>query len=84
MGLVGRGREDDDEDEDGEEDEEEEMVLGDAVMRAEAALRAAAASAASTFNRCVVADPSCNCEAWSPNAPGVVTPDTAPDIFGPA
>ena len=31
-------------------------------------------------NRCIVADLSCNCEACSLDAPGVVTPDTAPDI----
>ena len=34
-------------------------------------------------NRCIVADLSCNCEACSLDAPGVVTPDTAPDISEP-
>ena len=34
-------------------------------------------------NRCIVADISCNCEACSFDAPGVVTPDTAPDISEP-
>ena len=33
--------------------------------------------------RCMVADLSCNCEACSLDAPGVVTPDTAPDISEP-
>ena len=31
-------------------------------------------------NRCIVVDLSCDCEACSLDAPGVVTPDTAPDI----
>ena len=34
-------------------------------------------------NRCVVADLSCNCEACSLDAPGVVMPDTAPDSLEP-
>ena len=34
-------------------------------------------------NRCIVADLSCDCEACSLDAPGVVTPDTAPDISEP-
>ena len=34
-------------------------------------------------NRCIVADLSCNCEACSLDAPGVVSPDTAPDISKP-
>ena len=34
-------------------------------------------------NRCIVVDLSCDCEACSLNAPGVVTPDTAPDISEP-
>ena len=34
-------------------------------------------------NRCIVVDLSCNCEACSLDAPGVVTPDTAPDISEP-
>ena len=34
-------------------------------------------------NRCIVADLSCNCEACSLDAPGVVTPETAPDISEP-
>ena len=34
-------------------------------------------------NRCIVVDPSCDCEACSLDAPGVVTPDTAPDISEP-
>ena len=34
-------------------------------------------------NRCIVADLSCNSEACSLDAPGVVTPDTAPDISEP-
>ena len=34
-------------------------------------------------NCCIVADLSCNCEACSLDAPGVVTPDTAPDISEP-
>ena len=34
-------------------------------------------------NRCIVADLSCNCEACSLDASGVVTPDTAPDILQP-
>ena len=37
-------------------------------------------SHAAACNRCIVADLSCNCEACSLDAPGVVTPDTAPDI----
>ena len=36
------------------------------------------------FNRCIVADLSCNCKACSLDAPGVVTPDTAPDISEPS
>ena len=34
-------------------------------------------------NRCIVVDLSCDCEACSLDAPGVVTPDTAPDISEP-
>ena len=34
-------------------------------------------------NRCIVVDLFCNCEACSLDAPGVVTPDTAPDISEP-
>ena len=34
-------------------------------------------------NRCIVVDLCCNCEACSLDAPGVVTPDTAPDISEP-
>ena len=34
-------------------------------------------------NRCIVVDLSCNCEACSLDAPGVVTPDTSPDISEP-
>ena len=34
-------------------------------------------------DRCIVADLSCNCEACSLDAPGVVTPNTAPDISEP-
>ena len=34
-------------------------------------------------NRCIVVDVFCNCEACSLDAPGVVTPDTAPDISEP-
>ena len=34
-------------------------------------------------NRCRVVDLCCNCEACSLDAPGVVTPDTAPDISDP-
>ena len=36
-----------------------------------------------TCNRCIVVDLCCNCEACSLDAPGVVTPDTAPDISEP-
>ena len=35
-------------------------------------------------NRCIVVDLCCNCEACSLDAPGVVMPDTAPDISEPA
>ena len=38
---------------------------------------------ADVCNRCIVVDLSCNCEACSLDAPGVVTPDTAPDISEP-
>ena len=34
-------------------------------------------------NRCIVVDLCCDCEACSLDAPGVVTPDTAPDISEP-
>ena len=34
-------------------------------------------------NHCIVVDLSCDCEACSLDAPGVVTPDTAPDISEP-
>ena len=34
-------------------------------------------------NRCIVVDLSCDCEACSLDDPGVVTPDTAPDISEP-
>ena len=34
-------------------------------------------------NSCVVADLSCNCEACSLDAPGGVSPDTAPDDRNP-
>ena len=34
-------------------------------------------------NRCIVVDLSCDCEACSLDAPGVETPDTAPDISEP-
>ena len=34
-------------------------------------------------NRCIVVDLSCDCEACSLDAPGVVTSDTAPDISEP-
>ena len=37
----------------------------------------------SLCSRCIVVDLSCNCEACSLDAPGVVTPDTAPDISEP-
>ena len=36
-----------------------------------------------TCNRCIVVDLCCDCEACSLDAPGVVTPDTAPDISEP-
>ena len=38
---------------------------------------------AGVCNRCIVVDLCCNCEACSLDAPGVVTPDTAPDISEP-
>ena len=41
------------------------------------------AAALRQCNRCIVVDLSCNCEACSLDAPGVVTPDTAPDISEP-
>ena len=39
--------------------------------------------ARSACNRCIVVDLCCNCEACSLDAPGVVTPDTAPGISEP-
>ena len=39
--------------------------------------------AVSPCNRCIVVDLCCDCEACSLDAPGVVTPDTAPDISEP-